>query len=722
MAGEILNPPLLFPMGYSGDTTPVGSIQTIISEASTDPSQTKLTLNAFQNAFCIWTGDQLASEALFFVYVKINGGTTKNYLCFRWQKVIIPASVGATIAIGTSDGRTLKVSAMNVPAALEAISGSSGTANADEGMVPLWSPSAAHITLADYNSAFILESDGTERPVFISEYDGAAWTPVRFVILPASTDIKVRCTYKQIAIANEAATAISITAPTGATIGGTSSTMAFDQVATGLTYNVSNLLTLVVAMATAVAGDEIVLASGTYDFTTGVDVTSSLFNANELLGNQGAEGIIIRSATGDPADVTIIPNNTTDGWNLNQVGASQYTLIKGITFNISGVAAYIRNIGGKFRWQDCRITGNSTSTTAPSFEMNSASGALMLDALRVQADDSAEDCFDGNGTGSDSGTTSIIRLVKCVGFDSGTTNDNQQVLTTHQGQRIEVYGGEFYDARLYVIETDSNAASIVHLFFSYVHDGSAGRRGQIGSSTCFFMYSDSSAADQLGIKNGGYSIGTKATRDGFISSSPVFRFTGTSNPQDIILFSNRIIINTGRGFHPSLGAGEYAFNVISGAAEGFRINDAASLQSNSNFRNNTVVSCTTAFSMGDADMVCDLRNNATSTNTNSVAGVTAGAVAASITSNYNHWDPTCDPDLTLGANDSTSGNAAVDSNAFPTDGGNCDQNGDGSIYDWANGGDVWNFPLIYKTGVVCKGARQIPEIVANADVFPPYWV
>lgn len=705
---------------------PYSSIQTIVTEASTTPSATKMTLNSNQNAIQIWSGEQAVAEESFYIYVAVNGGAVKKIRAYRWQGIIVNATYKATIAIGTSDGRTLKAAAMRAPSTLETISGVTGTAFADEGVAGFWTPTSPHVLLLSENSNFKISSNGAERTVFMSEYDGSAWSPVTFVVVPASTDIKVRCTYKKIALATLDASTVGITAPTGATIGGSSSSMTLGISKTGATYNVTanDEADLRAKLALAVAGDEVVIPSGTYTMTA--NITQASFTANVSAGNVGGEGVIIRSATGVAADVTIAPNNSTTGFSFVQSNATLYTYLKGITVDVTGVAAGAFFQGGKWKVEDCRFTGISTTVTAPACAMDSSVSVIDFQALRVQVDNCVEDGFDGNGNGSDSaGRGSTIKLYKCTGFASGTTNDNQQVVTTHNGQRLEVYGGNFYDARAAVFANDSNAASVSHLFFTTISDGASGRHGAASDITGFFVNSDSSLADSFLPDPGGYLIGCNVTRDGYTSGITAIRFAAaTDAPANIPIVANRITINTGRCIFPSVGGGTYMFNILqSTSGEAIRLNNyvATGSTANSNFYNNTLKGSAIALSYGDVNLPSVLRNNACTTNTNSIAGVTA-PIDATIDGNYNVLDPAVDVDYTPGANDTTGVDAALDSNDFPTDAGNCDSNGDSSLYDWVGGIDIWGFPAIYKVGVLSKGARQIAEIVSGADLFPKYWI
>ncbi|MDP2989201.1 MAG: hypothetical protein Q8O57_01380, partial [Kiritimatiellota bacterium] len=195
-------------------------IQSLITDAVIKPTTAHIKLTEPNNAVRIWTGDQPVTESSFDLYVCRNGGSAVKVRCFRWQGRILTGKAGDVFSFGTTNGRALKIAQMMTPASLTTPSGVTGAAHCDKAGPPLWSPSAAHIVLPAPGAAFQINADGSERDVFISEYDGVQWTPLRWVKLPAGNAVKVRCNYQQIALANYAGAALNITAPAGSSIGG----------------------------------------------------------------------------------------------------------------------------------------------------------------------------------------------------------------------------------------------------------------------------------------------------------------------------------------------------------------------------------------------------------------------------------------------------------------------------------------------------------------------
>lgn len=727
---NILNPPLRFPMGAVSEEA-VGSLTVVITESSTTPSTPQLTLNSLQNAFRIWTAEQDVQEVNFYIYVRINGGAVTKIQCYRWQGVIVNAAPGATVAFGTSNGRAIYVSPMAVPSSLTAPSGTTGTANADEGVPPFWAPTAPHVVLANYNSAIKLNSNGSsEQTVFIREYDGSSWAPPYFVIVPATTDINVRCTYKQIALATLNADTVSVTAPAGTTIGGTSTLMSLNLSKSGTTYLVTagSESGLRAAMALAVAGDEIVLPDGTYALTAAISNTT--FAANNAT-NKGMSGILIRSQSGNRANCIIKPNTGSNQFNIdNSLGTAEYGF-KDLTFDVTGGVSGIGLFAGVGRIENVRIAGPQTGSGEALLSIGpSTTGPMDFVAMKCLFEDSADDGVDGSGGGPGAPfvADSIIQFVKCTSQRAGSLTSNQP-WTTHQTMGIECYGCTASDATQNAIANGSENGSTYYWFFGSITPG-ARRCG--AQDTCFFFGAKSggNSGDTFKIqKDGyGYAVGLRASNP-LLSGTTALTTTfteATQNPEDGDIIACILTgSGTGRGIFPQIQGLRASFNVITACAEGFRIDNqtAGGTHSNLNFHNNTLSGCTNAWNFGTTGgaMPTLFKNNACRGSTNGIV-LSAGNQAVN-TNNYNHIDPNISGNFVAGSNDVVTGDAAVNTTTwFPTDGGNCDNNGDPTQWDWVGGIDIWNFPSIYKSGVVSKGARSIAEIISGADLHPPFWV
>lgn len=712
----------------SPTTNDTSSMQMISAENSTTPSITQMVLGTNQNAVRLWIGETPVTEESFYIYVSING-QIKKVRAYRWQGIILNAPAGASLAFGVVGGRDFKASGMKVPQLLTTPAGATGTANADEGVAGFWTPTQPHIVLPQNNSAFILTSSGTERNIFISEFDGYNWSPVRFVVSPSSTDIKVRCTYSRIALATIDASTISITAPTGSTIGGSSSSMTFGIVKTGTTYNVTanDEADLRAKMALAVAGDEIVLPTGTYDLTAAISNTT--FSANNGT-NVGSSGIIIRGATGNRADVVIKVKAGSQQYNIDNTGGTLASFIKDLTFDLTNGQSGTTFYGGNQNLENVRITGPQTTTGEALISVGpTLTGTAIFNALNCLFEDSVDDGVDGSATvGGPYVPGSRIRFIKCTSQRAGSSSTHQP-WTTHQTLGIECYGCTASDATQNAIANGSETGSTYYWFFGTITPGA--RRCAAQDTNFFFGTKGAgNAGDTFKIqKDGaGYAVGLRASNS-LLSGTTALTTTSTEatqNPEDGDIIACILTgSGTGRGIFPQIQGLRASFNVITATAEGFRINNqtAGGTHSNLYFYNNTLSGNTNAFNFGTTGgaMPTLLYNNATRGSTNGIV-LEAGNQAVN-TNNYNHIDPAIDADFVAGANDVVTGDAAVDTTTwFPTDAGNCDSNGDPSLYDWVGGIDIWGFPVIYKTGVVSRGARSIAEIVSGADVFPNYWV
>lgn len=679
--------------------------QTVVTETSTTPTTVSLTLASGLTGVRVWLGEQPVSETDFYLYVKRNA-TTYKVKCYRNSAPIINGVAGDTFAFGTSDGRTIYVTPITVPTALVSSFPVSGTANADKAGPPSWSPSAAHITLVDFNSAISLAADAGQRVVFISEYDGAAWTPVRSVMLHPSRATVVQCTYRLVALANYGGATVSVSAPTGAIIGGTSTQMhlTFPAV-TGTTRNVTTVANFKTAMAAAVAGDEIVLAAGTYALD--VAITNATFAAN----SNSAKGILIRGGTGTRSDVVITGNvsGTNGNWSLTGGPSSaQPVMFKDLTFSFQGLGAcaFLQGTGGYGLYENVRFTG--VATTVDTFSFNNSSTLVNIDAMWCSFDNSAGDCVNGAGTAGQN-AASRVRLIGC---DTELPLDaaNAQGITSHTGLAVSIFGGTHKSANTNIIAPDA-ATTPMYVFYARLEKGT--RRAGFSNTTIIYgCYADITATVTIGAGakwKGNYLVGDGASviRNALADSQIEGNFCKWASGASI------------RGFHNSNSSGDVAgviFNVFDGFPEGLRFMDSAGAGGTARSTNNTYANSTTGQNLQDINLLVINKNNAVYTAT---TGVNCTATSMpKITTNYNTIDPTIDADFVAGAQDIVNANAGLDTYFFPTASGNCDGNGDSSLYDWIGGRDCYGYGLIYLPNRVSRGGRDIAAKHTDAVLFP----
>lgn len=679
-------------------------LQSVTTEASATPSTTAATLGPGQTGLRVFTGVTAASEASFDLYVSKNGGSVVKVRMYRWQGRILSGSPGDRFALGTTDGRTLSVAGMTVPTSLAAPSGVTGTANCDQALPAIWSPSAAHVTLPANGSKFQLNSDGTERVVFISEKaPDNTWTPARWVFLPAATNVVVHCNYTQVALANEAGATLSVTAPTSSTVGGTKAVMALTPyVVTGTVRNVTTVAELKTAIAAAVAGDDIVLAAGTYALD--VAITYNSFTANIAAGKKGMEGIRMRGATSDRTLYILGGNGTsTNGnWNLTMVGTQQmtaYVYLENLTFDFGAINLQFNAIGGRFRCTNVRWTGGLSSDLVA---WDAQANELILDALFCRADTSADDCWNFNGNATYNGI-SRVRLISCEGVSAGN-NAASQCLTSHNGLAVEVYGGTYSDAHTNVMASDANSSPI-YAFWPVISKGTRAAGCTLGVTLFGAVWSGLNATTPVAV---------------YLSRLSIDGVTGLRNC--LIVEKNVItaINASSRGVFNSLGGGSIKVNIIQGV-EAIRLGNAAGAVASTSVLFNTVHDSTTGWNQVDqSNMPVVHKNNAYRVSGTSVNIPTGGMPV--ITTDYNTLDPTVDADYTAGAHDTTGADAAMSGTTWiPTASGNVDGNGDATVVDYVGDTDPFGFVHIFKADRASRGAREIPAIYSGAMLYPEYF-
>lgn len=693
-----LNVPGTGPVVMTSSATDVGS----------SPSTVRARIGGGQTALRVFTGQTPINEPYFDLYVSKNGAAAVPVRVYRWQGRIFRGNPGDTFAFGTSDGRTLYYAPLTAPANITAPSGVNGTANADKALPILWSPSAAHITLPALAGRFQLNADGTERVVFISEQspDGT-WTPARWVILPAATNVVVQCNYTNIALANEAGAALSVTAPTGSSIGGTSMTMSLPAYSvTGTVHNVTTVAELKTAIAAAVAGDDIVLAAGTYALD--VAITNASFTANVAAGRKGMEGIRIRGATSDRTLYILGGNGvgSNGDWSLtlsSSVDMTSYAYLENFTWNFGANNIKVSMGGGKYRCTNVRATGGSA---ADLWDVNCLSYPMTFWALYCRADTSADDCWNMAGNATYNGV-STCNLISCDGVTAGAAAGSQ-CLTSHTGMVVAVYGGTYSDANTNVVANDAGTTKL-YMFWSTVSAGARAARINNGVSIFGITWTGAnlSALDDVRVCNitGGDTL------------TPLRNSTGP-------VVANRITTSgvNARAIFNSVASGPIKGNLLT-APEGIRLGNAVGAIASTDILWNTMSGCTTGGwnQIDVSNCPAVHKNNAYRGNTNSIVIPTGGMPV--ITTNYNTIDPTIDADYTAGANDTTGADAALNTTSwFPTAAGNCDGNGDATAVSYIGDTDIYGFVHIYHAGRASRGTRDNPGVYSGAGLtlYPDY--
>jgi hypothetical protein len=659
------------------------------------------------NAVRVWVREYPMDDP--FADTSITAVGTKTYKLGRYESRVISCPSRKFTINSTSADQILiapDVARSSLPSSFPV----NGTANADQAGPPLWQPTAAHITLGA-DKAFEIVSNGTRRIVFIAESNGTTWTTPRWVRVPEAGGVRVHCTFTDVALATYSGDTVEVNAVSGSTIGGTKHVMHLDIPApTGTTHNVSDVAGLKTAIAAAVAGDEIVLADGTY--LLDVNVTEASFVANHNVGGRkGMEGITIRSGSDDRSACSIKPSASSGvgNWNINHLNGTRDTAaVRGITFDFDGsTTAQWRCVMGCWRVENCRFT--NTGGTMDCFVFGGSSTVIdqMLDliCLRVSADNSNNDCFDGiSGKTSDSAV-----FIDCVGEVAGAVVSNQ-CMTTHNGLNVTLYGGVYRDA-IENVFANGSANERTYAFFVSL---------ERGARAVNYLNSNLYACEaQEGGHAGERTDGAAGPRVGCILGLNIRE----ASPMSRVIVGNWFnrspaTVGSTSSFFPNVASQvQFDFNIGSGTNSMIRVDNGTG---SATVRQNTAVGVNVGVAMTSGSMVVTARGNATKTTATRALDITSGNMA-NLTTDYNVWGTPVDVDLVPGPNDLNGTDAALDSLYFPTAGGNCDGNGDPNLFTWLGGTDAWGYALRLSSTVADRGARMRPRIIAGAELLPDLW-
>lgn len=673
----------------------------LATQTGTEPEATHTQLTT-RDAIRIWTGETPAAEPYFHLYVRRGGAVTKMRLN-RFESRLIRIEPGVSFGFATEDGREVHIAYDIAPETLAPELPVSGTANCDRAGAPIWSPTAPHVVLGN-GSTIEIESDGTERFVFVAEFDGQAWGPMRWLRLPAAGGRKYHATFSWVALANYAGDPLTIAAPAGSIIGGESTTMRLQMPErSGTTHNVATVEELKSAIASATAGDEIVLADGTYLLDTNISASSFVAN-HDVNGRRGMEGITLRSASGNFASCIIGASNAdSNTWNITQGDATLPSGIRGITFDFAASSGAFTITRGIWNIEDCRFANTSGGRDLFNFVGSATGAGIYLDCLRVVCDHSTGDCFNGNAGG---GGQFRCRFIDCEGFEGGTAQSHQ-AFTTHTGLTCELWGGAYHDCQTNAIAPDGSTD--IFAFFTHVYRGS--RSGMAYDISTYGCTIDGGSSALFQPRAGRYVIANKI---GY-----TFRESSDSNADVMGNWFARPIGGGNRGYHVSINSrNRFEFNVISGGTqESIRVADGAAAYAS--VKHCSIVDGSTGVSVQDTSQGA-LISHVVTKNMNTSVNVTAASMAK-VTSDWNIFDPTVDADYVAGAHDTTGVNADLDDQYIPVAGGNCDGTGNPAATDWVGGTDAWGLPVRLDDTVMDRGARCRQRLIPGGALIPDLW-
>lgn len=459
---------------------PPNLMLTVATTGGTDagPDGTnEITLTQQETAVMVWIGPRPINEVYLEINIEIDGANPQTIRAHRYQRLILPAPAGSTVSFNTrsrlegTGSMTDSAEVLTVKPCVDNTffpepTGLTGTANCDKSGPPIWTPVAAHITLTDNNSSFVINSTSTDRDFFIAEQDDEDnFTPEWHLFVPANVSRTVQCHFKKVALANYSGATVSITADTGTTIGGTSNEFRHDFTAE-VTINVpaGDEAAFKAAMNDSRDNVDVVVAAGTLDLSgAGLPMNGTNYATAVTLNRR------IRSATGVMTDVTI--TGTAFSYSLT---VGKKWVWEAMTIDITGMAGTLMT-GENHGWK-VKISGAPTGTSNPTLGLvgNSTYGPLNLYWVFCDFRDATEDLVDTNQT-SGSARDFTAHMVACElnGNGNGTAG-NGQILTSHNGSQLIGWGCHVTDV--------SNTSRQSHL----VPDG---------SSYLYVLFCYSAAAD-----------------------------------------------------------------------------------------------------------------------------------------------------------------------------------------------------------------------------------
>lgn len=717
--------------------TPISKfpIFTVTTDNSTTPTTTLFTIASGNNAFLLNTGYINTTQTInpkFNIYIRINGGTAIVVEAYRLTRQIFTCNAGDTIAIGTVGAMTFTAVQYTHSLTLPNPSGVTGTANSDKVYPGNWAPTAPHVILTAYNSAFKISATGTRTPLFIREFDGINWTLVSFYILEATRDLTISTVHKKIAIGTYDGSGVGIVAPTGSTIGGTSTdTRIVFPAITGTTYTVSagSESDLRAKCALAKAGDAIVLPAGTYNMTSAINQT--IFTANIAAGHQATDGITIMGATGIASDVVIVPTQLgfSFSYTVNASGLIG-TYFKDFTIDATNNTEGIQGLGGKTYMKNVvsknPVIGGGGATDLITFQLASNGSSVMLMAVDCIAHDADGDCwnFAGGGDGAAINNQCSIVLSNCQGIRCGGYA-NSQCLTTHFGLGVIVSGGFWSDSFQDVFASESNSTATAISFLEFLTVTPGARVSGVNQSSAFgcnlqVRVAKNQSGLQAATTGGGYewcfnditlvSTQNSVVRNQVFFDHNIFRTSSATTNQAGIFYNQ----NTSTTFYGNICTGFTSGTTAAGILHNAFTSGTGTTVSYYGF---TLVGNNDGIRGGESAAVIQYGNTASATNTSGITNI-PNSVTNYVSEGYNIFNPT-GANYVAGTSDITNADASLDSNYIPTASGNADTGqGNDTVYGFIGSRDIYGLIWIYDTSYVSRGARTRPAIYSGARMVP----
>jgi hypothetical protein len=689
----------MLPLGMTIGLVGPGAIGALLSAVTTEnsatPSTPAVTMPTGYDTLAIYTGYGSITDPEFPIYVDSGSGPVE-VRCYRLTRTLVKVAAGSTIKLGSNSARSISVLPVRSFSSLTSPTTVTGTALADDGDPYLWSPTAAHVVVPVRGSNITLTAPGSgRRMVYYSEKVGSSWTPTTAVVLHAihTGNVTIPVMGDSIALCVDDGGTLTVSGPTGTTIGGTQAVTSLPAPTYTSTVNVTanDEADLRSKVSAATSGVRVLIPAGTYTLTAALATP--------------AAGVVIHGSTGTASDVNIVMGANAWAWSAQRANID----IRDLTFSTSGGGGITLRPAAGVRIQNVVGTGAVLETNSSRNMLNIvgySDADLVINRCALTG---------GYDTVATSGTRSTVgmRLIHTTATAAGD-NAAAQCVSCHGSADLWLTSCIISDANLNAIANDTGA-TVVYTEGCKISKGTRANN-TISCSHYLAWWSDGWARVCPIVTGGGFTLCSILDGDSSQSSS------GDHSGGNAILSTDRIrsvFVGTanGRGMflYGTLDAPiRLDFLALSGCTDqGFIIQQFVAPTQQVSYYNCTAANGNgLAVNSGYTSPKLKLRNVI------SLATAGTSMAAANTDSDYGTYDATS---TAIGANDQANTNPAIGSTTLiPTAAGNCDGTGDGSLYSWVGGRDYAGLPLIYTSGVAPRGARAA-VIASGSNVLPDRW-
>ena len=679
------------PGGRIGIPVPPAILSAVTTENSATPSTPAVTMPTGYTVLAIYTGYGSITDPEFPIYVDSGSGPVE-VRCYRLTRTLVKVAAGATIKLGSNSARSVSVLPVRSFSSLTSPTTVTGTALADDGDPYLWSPTAAHVVVPTRGSNITFTAPGSgRRMVYYSEKVGSSWTPTTAVVLHAihTGNVTIPVMGDSIALCVDDGGTLTVSGPTGTTIGGTQAVTSLPAPSYTSTVNVTanDEADLRSKVAAATSGVRVLIPAGTYTLTAALATPAS--------------DVSIHGSTGTASDVVIVFTSAGWSWSAQRSNVD----MRDFTYNCTaGIGIFIRPSTG-VRVQNVVGVGATLTTNGANnnFEINvSADSDLIVNRCE----------FSGNyDVLTTTGVLPVgLRFIRTLFRDSGD-GDSAQCSTCHGTSTVWLTSCILQNSKLNAIANQSGA-SVTYTEGCTITAG-ARKNNTVNTNHYLAWWSDGWSAIAPVVTGGGFVL--CSIQDG--NANYGNHADGSSMKTADRVRGVYIACANGRGLFPygTLdGPIQFSFIALSTCADQGAIISAFIAPT----QQVSYLNCTAANGSGLA-----VNSQITSPklylrNVISLATNGTSMAAANCDSDYGTYDASS---TAIGANDQANTNPAIGAaTLIPTASGNCDGTGDGSLYAWVGGRDYAGLPLIYTAGVAPRGARAA-VVASGSNVLPDRW-